>query len=322
MIKDRNISITENSPVYNSYQVSEEFIKFLNDKDGFLFLNFPIESKSILLIKRKHSNGYFDLFTPIHFPILFQDGFWEENIYSVINLLEQTNCLSLYLQTKNSISIENLPVNISIDTFRTNYYFDLSIEMESLRLSQARDSRQRLNKVLKQNYCVLSDSVDLSDFYYHYSRIAKNKEFNQTYRNSQAQFEALLSNKCIEYLEIRDEDGKFLSGGFFASSGDIVDYLYGSESNKRQDVIRLLIFEALRFFKTKKKKWLFLGGGVKEEDSLAIFKKRMGTIEQKCSTIRCITNIEIAENIMDQKFNQNWFQGYFPPYFNKVNVNE
>ena len=304
------ITLTCN-PKFNTYQANQDYLDLLRIKDSF-FLNIENKGISIPLIKKQILNtDDFDLVTPINFQQTIS-GISEELLFSIYSILKNSGAVSCYLQTKDYITSSKLEY-INIDRFRKNYYFDLRANEETIISNMKRDAKQRLKKTLKKYTTDIIENIVSEDFYNNYIQISDTNKFSKNYIFSYDQLKGFSKIKGIKYIEIR-ESGNFFSGGFFGYNNDEVDYLYGADSKDYPDGVRLLIFTAIQYFQKKNFKKLFLGGGISENDSLANFKLRQGTFEQKCSTIRAVLDIKKAEEYTNNKFSKKWFDGFFPPY--------
>ena len=101
---------------------------------------------------------------------------------------------------------------------------------------------------------------------------------------------SLTSCKYIESYELLDENNNHVFGGFFGVGDTDIDYLYGCGSKKDPIASRVFFGEIFRIYKNRNFKKIFLGGGVTEDDDLSKFKRSIGGISHKCTTIRGITD--------------------------------
>ena len=282
------------------------------DKFQTIFINFINEKKSIALFCKKFSNNFFDCFTPIHFQTKINKSEIENNFEDIKFQLKKRGCIFLYIQTKNDdLKIED--INSNTTNFRSNYYLDLEQSKISILQNQKKDAHYRLNKIIKKKYKLNKYSKDIRNFFIHYKKNQNNKNFSSKYCYNESDFLKIVNIKNIDYLEILNEKNEFLSGGIFAKSFEEVDYLYGVDSGIEQDATRLLIYEAAMHFKNNFFKKLYLGGGTTENDSLSIFKERLGGKPLRCCRIQSVINLEEAEKRLKKKFDIDWFNGYFPP---------
>ncbi|MEA3352859.1 MAG: hypothetical protein U9Q33_03445 [Campylobacterota bacterium] len=304
------VSITHTDPKYDTYQANIDYLRLLEIKK-FIFLNIDSLQISIPLEKKMiNDSDDFDLITPINFQES-TGNFIKENLQSIYEVLKTTNAVCFYIQTKDEINYNNEMIDSK--RYRTNYYFNLLLSKEEIYSNKKRDARQRLRKALKNIKVNITEDIVSEEFYQNYARISEENDFSEKYKFSLEQFNGFSSIKGIKYLELRSE-GDFVAGGFFGLNHKEIDYLYAAGSERFRDNIRLLLWIAIEYFKDKGYEKLFLGGGIKEDDSLAEFKSRMGTYYQKCYTIMSILDKEKAQKYAKKEVTKEWFNNFFPPY--------
>ena len=288
-------------------------MKFLN-KDNLrkIFINFIVEKKSFTLFCKDFSDNSFDCFAPIHFQARLKKSNLENSFLDMKSKLKKLGCVFIYIQTKNE-ELQIIDYKCNTSHFRSNYYINLELSKKDLISNQKKDARYRLNKILKKNFNFDLYSKKIDNFFYFYKKNQIQKKFKKNYCYEDKDFSELSNIKNINYLEIYNDENKFLSGGFFAENYEDIDYLYGVDSGLEDDATRLLIFKASNYFKDKGFKRLYLGGGNVENDNLSKFKERLGGIQAKCCAIRAVVNLEKAEKRLMKKFNSNWFSSFFPP---------
>ena len=72
-------SISE-KPLFTSYQVDKEYLDFLDCSKSTIFLNIHNEKTSFAFFKRILKNGFFDVYTPIHFQKKINIDFTENDL--------------------------------------------------------------------------------------------------------------------------------------------------------------------------------------------------------------------------------------------------
>jgi hypothetical protein len=301
------------SPTFSNYHANVDYLSGISSNKNFIFLNIPEDKVSIPLIKRYLCNNLFDLFSPIGFQPYIQQTLWPNLLERMIGNLSELGVVSLYILCKNDLTSIIPPHGVDLNSYRKNYYIDLRLSYDQWLIQQKSDSRQRLRKAIYTTRYEIVETRISDKFIDNYCCIAKAKKFPAPYLFSGADFNRITNANNIVYLELQDNKD-FRAGGFFGCDRGDVDYLFAANDPKYKDAIRLLINEARKYFKVQKFDRLYLGGGIREGDSLAIYKQRMGTISQACSAIRAVINIEQAEQIFGRKFSSDWFSGFFPPY--------
>jgi len=304
------VTITHTKPKYNNYQVNS---CYLDVDNVYFYINIDEHEISIPLEKLfLKQNDKFDLITPINFQASLGSSFWIKNIIKIYELLKMIGCVCCFIQVKDDFQVLN-NININTSRYITNYYFDLEVPYEKLLKNKSKSSRLKLKKILNNlKYRVVEDLMS-DDFYTNYYRISRKKSFSEKYKISKENFLKYTNVNTIKYIEIQ-ENNQFVAGGFFGFNNDEIDYLYGSSSEAYPDAIRLLIWEAVKYFKEKGQKRLFLGGGITPNDSLADFKRRLGTMNQKCRSIKMVVDTKTAEKIDGTILSESWYESFFPPY--------
>lgn len=316
--KEIDLTITQR-PLFGNYHADAAYLAGISPEKDFVFLNIQQENLSIPLIKRRLNQDFYDLFSPIGFQPCVKQALWPVLLESTKVNLVPLGVVSLYILSRNDLSgiAPSHGIDLSLD--RTNYYIDLRLSDDEWLAQQKSDSRQRLKKAIHTKSVEVKEARVSKDFISHYHRIAGAKNFSHTYVFSEADFNRIDSARNVVYLELRDAKD-FIAGGLFGCDRADVDYLFGADSPIHRDAIRVLIYEARKYFKERRFDRLYLGGGIREDDSLAVFKQRMGTIGQRCSAIRAVINVGQSEKFFGAKFSSEWFNGFFPPYARKRNV--
>ena len=308
------VTITHISPKYETYQANVNYLSLLGIKN-YLFINIDGSETSIPLEKIYiNKSDDFDLVTPINFQESIGEylSFEIEDIYSKLKL---EGAVCFYMQMKDErVCVLNEYINA--DRYRTNFYFNLTLNEADLLKNLKKDARQRLKKAIKNISIKLVEDCVSECFYRNYARISLKNLFSSDYKFTNDQLSGFSNIGNIKYIELQS-GGQFVAGGFFGFNHAEVDYLYGANSECYPDSIRLLIWEAIKYFKILGFKELYIGGGISENDSLASFKSRLGCNARKCDTLRAVLNVTKAEKYMLSEYSDKWYSGYFPQYRNK-----
>lgn len=307
------VSISEDRARFDGYHVAPPYLRSLNHDGDYIFINLEAARTSIALMKIGLPDGRFDLATPVGFQPSLGRAFWTQHLDTIYDALSRTGAVTGFLQTKDDVADLGNGLAINTARYRTNYCIDLTRGLDELQAAMARDCRSRLKRAVRTVEYDVRDDGDIAEFSRCYAEIAADKAFPPSYVFSEHDFRALQQVPGIDYLELRSA-GAYLSGGFFAAHNGEVDYLFGANSRAKEDTIRLLVWEAIRHFKARGAHRLCLGGGIREEDSLAQYKLRFGSGPRRCTTVRMVLDRETAEAYANQRLTPAWYQGYFPPY--------
>ena len=139
--------------------------------------------------------------------------------------------------------------------------------------------RSTIKKILQNNYKISIKNTfnvdEVMNIYYDNMKLLKANNFyffNKDYFNSLSIFQ---NSKIFSYYE----NNKLLAFIIilYSKSAKVAEYHLGSASleGKKKNIMKLLIFEAVTFFKENNYNILYLGGGrtVSDNDSLLQFKK-------------------------------------------------
>ena len=296
----------------NSYNTKEflEFSKYSNKNvinrylfkyDEYKNSEFPIHliNKENLVLRR---NIY-----AIATPILFCGPTRTDFLNNVFNSLDE-DISSGFIQSR--VKKSDLETNIDnkcyyyIVEVRNNYRVDLEIDNDNYFNTLKRDSKQRYKKIYTMNhkYNLIENSnctksIELfAELYKHNSLINK---FPKTYIFNKEVWIKLLSADLWKLYSLFYEN-KLVSACVLAQVDDTYDYSFMAFNNDHKDASRALIFFLRNHLNSiGTKKYLYLGGGIRETDSLADFKKSVGGVAVPFSRIKFINkkifNIECEE---------------------------
>lgn len=187
---------------------------------------------------------------------------------------------------------------------RTNYRLNLDSDLDSLLKKMKRDSRSRVRKLLIKRHLLklkrIENNLDRNSEIFHrlYNATATRSSFPSSYIFQKNQWKTLL--KCdLWNLYFVEYDGDIVSGAIVANlpnSGS--DYTFMGYDSSDIDASRaniILLYEQLSL---DGKKFLDLGGGISEGDSLARFKKGLGSEKTLFKRVRFI-NLKEAISFAD-----------------------
>ena len=306
-IKVRMFSFNFLNPDFYSYNNTEHYIQFLFKKKKPIHLNFHENKNSFCLFYEKHKFGI-NIITPIHFQNEIGNNFFEKNLTKLFNFFKENEVLCFYIQTREYIKFNSELINN--ERFRSCYYLNLNQEMEEYLNSTNNLTKRLLKKNNLEKYKLIKTNR-FDNFIKNYLKLSKEKNFSYNYCYKEIEWYKLLDSKLIEYYELSDNNNNFLFGGVFGIQKNEIDYLYGCGSDVNNSASRIFFFKIFENFKSRKFSKIFLGGGVKENDSLSKFKISIGGIKQICTTIRGVTN---KSKYLDlYKSDIGIFDNFFPP---------
>lgn len=179
--------------------------------------------------------------------------------------------------------------------------------------SMKRDSKARFSKIQKEldenrltirNYD-FADEVDLSTLetcFEIYCNLAVKNGFRPQYRFIFDELFMLISSEkwCLHTINV---DEHIVGFSVLGDTGYDIDYTFAATLPSPYDVSRALILSAFRFGKSLQKN-VCLGGGIVEDDELAMFKLRMGTDVAK------FVNLKICGKALYMEAGEKFFENY------------
>jgi len=273
------------------------------------------DAEIVPVIRRELGAGSFDLRTPTGFPgpaapdrLLAR---WDE----IAEGLGEIGCVSVYLQCRGEAAPGGASAGDAVDAsrFRTVYLLDLAGDLDAIRAACRRDTRQRVNKLLRDRYAL--SAAPSADFARCYVAIAERNGFSPLYRLDEQRFAAIAAAEHVRYVEVRDEDDAgFIGGGFIGGRGRTADYLYSAYDEARPNAGRVTLWHVIAAAKRAGFGALNLGGGIAEDDALAGFKASFGAVPARWSALRAVTDLKAAAALAGGAPEAGWFAGWFPPY--------
>ena len=235
-------------------------------------------------------------------PICLSGPYEVSDLYEAIHLLEALpNFGGAYLQTRvqyEEIKPPAFDSNRMILAYRTTFHLDQSLTEEEWFGKMKSDSRQRFKKaknLLDEKQVVLQIFDSGSSIpktikktaHELYCEQANIKQFADCYKFNFSEFSALIEdpNWILTTISLNDQ---LLGMSIMGRTANNLDYTFAVNKCSKFEISRALILSAFRKGKALKSN-ICLGGGINENDKLAIFKQRMGTSEIKFGNIKLIS---------------------------------
>lgn len=249
-------------------------------------------------------------------PICLSGPILVEHLYEALAKLKDVEKFGgTYLQTRldfDKVSRNLLSANNIHISYRTVYELDTGLAQEQWFQLMKRDSKSRFKKVLKDlndntlscdfhDFNTIVNDATITDIYQIYQTTANLKGFGSSYQFSGNDFANLLADNSWALLAIRQE-GKMLGFAILGDTSKDIDYTFAATTKSAFDISRALILCAFNISKNLKKN-LCLGGGISENDELAIFKQRMGSSTTKFLNLKLISS-PLLDEVGDRYFNE------------------
>ncbi|HAV92528.1 TPA: hypothetical protein DCW38_05030 [candidate division WOR-3 bacterium] len=186
------------------------------------------------------------------------------------------------------------------------YVIDVNAEPESYFSSLPNRTRAILSKSLKDTVSISKD----------FGLIEDALEFKNEFFYDNNSLTSLIKSQFTVQMTYSLNNLEIASSLFIVSK-DSAYYIanVSSDMGKHLGANVVLLCEFYKYAFNNKIKYIGLGGGVEENDSLSLFKKQFSTRVMKTNHLKLIHNEEIF-----YKLNENKKEGYFPPYLKDVNI--
>lgn len=205
------------------------------------------------------------------------------------------------------------------DAFTSTNLYYIDLEQSLTELFEGLDSnRKKLIKNYKKHESkFIYDRKALTEFF-----LKNYEDFLKRINASKANY---FSCETLEY--ICNLDNIFMVGAgrsdieavyIFASTEYAADCLFNVATPEGREFSPLLLWCGIRHFKKKKIPVICLGGGLKEDDNVALSKERFGGYKLPFFNLKQIYKLDVYEKLCEEKnlsFEDiNNKEGYFPAY--------
>jgi len=175
-----------------------------------------------------------------------------------------------------------------------------------------RSTRNRLRKTLNKKHFI-SDSFS-NQFSKYYEILCNEKNFKSIYSYKKSDFQILNFNTNLIPISIYNDQGEFVGGSIVGRyNNDNFDYILSCYDGRIKNAGRIVIFESQKYVNKIGGKYLNLGGGTTENDSLFDFKLSFGAFTQPVyyfKIVNCLSKFEAFFNI---SFKNALKLNYYPP---------
>tara|TARA_B100000242_G_scaffold236029_1_gene175928 strand:- start:2635 stop:3642 length:1008 start_codon:yes stop_codon:yes gene_type:complete len=280
----------EKNYIYFSRSYQELFARIYHSELRYLKINYLEKNYFIPLILRKLKKNNYEAFSSYGYGGFVGEeiNFSELQIKSLIKFLSKEYIHSLFIRHSPFLDNHNFWPKNMIEANRITYITDL-FEFEDFILYKEnlnQKIRSSVNHAEKNNYSV--NCIDkplessLKDFYKLYilrmKELSVSKFYLFDYRLFKDHFDNL-SDRC-KLITIKNSDSELVSGAIFlCDPNSKIVYYHLSASSKealKHQCNELMISYAKFFFGKNGFKKMFLGGGIKldESDGLSKFKRK------------------------------------------------
>ena len=175
-----------------------------------------------------------------------------------------------------------------------------------------RSTRNRLRNALNNKYHI-SDSFT-NQFSTYYQFLSTGKSFKPIYRYNKNDFKLLNFDKDLIPISIFNKKGEFIGGSIVGRyNNDHFDYILSCYDQRIENAGRIVIFESQKYVNRIGGKYLNLGGGTTENDSLFDFKLSFGAFTQPIYYFKIVNCVSRFKSLFNISFKDALKQHYYPP---------
>ncbi|MBA3705989.1 MAG: hypothetical protein H0W84_08855 [Bacteroidetes bacterium] len=205
----------------------------------------------------------------------------------------------------------------------TNLYFiDLNLSLTELFENLDANRKKQIKDYRSVESAFVYDRKILTEFF-----IDNYYDFLKRTNASEANY---FSKETLDYLCSLDKlymvgvgkQGKIKAVFIFGYTDFIGDCLFNVALPEGREYSPFLLWSGLKFFRKKKIPVMSLGGGIKEDDSVALSKERFGSYKLPFINLKQIYNKDIYNKLCsEQGKDPDNIEGYFPAY-RKKNISD
>lgn len=266
-------------------------------------------------VSERDFDGYTDIVTPYGFS-----GFiGNEDYHEFQNYWEEFVTEKKYVCGYISLNpaLANSNYYSGQDAFKSTnlFYIDLKLSLTELFENLDSNRKKMIKNFRKYEAGFIYDRGILTKFF-----MENYYDFLKRINASQANY---FSNETLDYICSLENiymvgagtEGKPEAVYLFAYTESEGLCLFNVALPEGRQYASLLLWSGLKFFRTKKIPLMNLGGGIKEDDSVALSKERFGAFKLPFYNLKQIYDQDVYEKLCIQKgFKASDKSGYFPVY--------
>lgn len=197
------------------------------------------------------------------------------------------------------------------------YLIDLSLSLEDLWCRMCSTHRYEIRKMRKdRGITVTMDKTELvDDFVSLYQQTVRRVRPSKVYHFRRDTLRALALSPGSLLIGVK-ERGRVESAGLFVYTHKCGEYLLMGSSYEGRRFSRLVIWCAIETLKEMGVQYLHLGGGVRRDDNLELFKRRFGGTRLRPQVIKQIFRRDYYDYLVS-KYARGVCNNYFPPYWGR-----
>lgn len=304
--------------IRHSFYHTRESCYAMHLTTGYRTYLYSFEHEGIRIIcpvSEREFGGYTDIVTPYGFSGFagnedypgFQN-YWKE-------FVKEKKYVCGYISLNPALA--NSTYYSGQDAYKSTNLFYINLKLSLTELFENLDSNRKkiIKNFRKYEAGFIYDRNILTKFFTdNYYDFLKRINASQANYFSKETLEYICSLENV-YMVGTGTEGRTEAVYLFAYTGSEGLCLFNVALPEGRQYASLLLWSGLKFFRSKKIPLMNLGGGIKEDDSVALSKERFGAYKLPFYNLKEIYDKEIYEKLCLQKgFKSDDKSGYFPAY--------
>lgn len=304
--------------IRHSFYHTRESCYAMHLTTGYRTYLYSFEHEGIRIIcpvSEREFGGYTDIVTPYGFSGFagnedypgFQN-YWKE-------FVKEKKYVCGYISLNPALA--NSTYYSGQDAYKSTNLFYIDLKLSLTELFENLDSNRKkiIKNFRKYEAGFIYDRNILTKFFTdNYYDFLKRINASQANYFSKETLEYICSLENV-YMVGTGTEGRTEAVYLFAYTGSEGLCLFNVALPEGRQYASLLLWSGLKFFRSKKIPLMNLGGGIKEDDSVALSKERFGAYKLPFYNLKEIYDKEIYEKLCLQKgFKSDDKSGYFPAY--------
>lgn len=273
------------------------------------------ESRAVCPFAERSFNGYTDIYTPYGISGFAGEGDFPE-------LQEYWNAFAAgrgyvcgYIGLNPIFENPTYLNEKDISCDNSLFILDLSLSLEHLYRNMQSGKRDEVRKAERNRYGYTTDKHLLKPFFLkNYAAYMKRKNATMAYSFTIKTLSYLINLDMTSMVGIIN-NGKIEAATLNAYTPYIAEgYLFVSVPHCKNHTMALL-WNGVKQLKAKNIPLFNLGGGIRENDSIAQYKRRLGGMEKKLKSLKQIYDPRLYDQLCNEACAPATdTSGYFPPY--------
>ncbi|MBN8828222.1 MAG: hypothetical protein J0H68_05900 [Sphingobacteriia bacterium] len=305
---------------YHSYEYNKAISNSFDNI--FLYHGYNQNFSAICPLQIRQKKLINDVTTPYGFSGLMINGIYNNFSNEWAEFMSLNNIIAGYILLNPIQNNQAMFENKDIFYGQSLYFINLEDDLKTIFANFSSTHRSLINQWERKNYSFVFDKNKLFEkFLSLYNQTLDRVQASTVYRFSEQTLKEIFFHP--QCLSIGVENNNILEAvSVFTYTSKYSDYFLNASTMEGRVHTRALIWEAIKQLKALKIPVLGLGGGIKENDSLAEFKSRFSGWSKKNIVLKQIYNNEKYQNICKElEIDCTDKSGYFPAYWNP-NINK